>query len=97
MTTTSCNDSDERRLKLPTEVARDSGAMELVSVWFSNNKVKIMTRSGTGLDEDPTTWGEILSGIGANIAQCRQSVTDASTSETLAVIRQSLNESWPDT
>jgi hypothetical protein len=88
------NNPDERRLQVPSDVMNNAQALELASVWFSNNKVKIMTRTGTGLDRNPAIWGEILAGIGENIAVCLQEATSASPSQTLATIKKSLDERW---
>ena len=55
--------NNERQLELPAEIGGDAHAIELVSAWFSRNKVKIMTRRGTGLDQNPGNWGEILVSI----------------------------------
>ena len=86
--------TDPRRLVIPTELESDESAFELVSAWFSSNRVKIMTRSGTGLDDNPAIWGEILAGVAENIAVCIQDVNGAEPSETLATIKSSLDAKW---
>lgn len=74
--------SDPRRLELPGEISCDEKALELISVWSLKNKVKVMTREGTSLDDRSDIWGEIVAGIVRNIAehladhQCIQ-LTDA--------------------
>jgi hypothetical protein len=83
-----------RRLDLPVEIAEDAGAIELVSVWYSRNKVKIMTRSGTGLDQNPGIWGEILASIAQNAALSVQNALGIPAPETLAKIKESLDRHW---
>jgi len=85
---------DPRRLELPADLADDDAAFELVSAWFASNRVKIMTRSGTGLDDDPAPWGEILTGIAENIAVCIQDMNGADPSETMAIIKEALDKRW---
>jgi hypothetical protein len=89
------DNGDDRRLEVPIELISDAGATELVSVWFSQNKVKIMTRSGTGLDDNSAIWGEILAGLALNIAQCTREATGADETTTLEVIKNALDKSWP--
>ncbi len=85
-----------RRLAISDDVLSDISAIELVSVWFSSNKVRIMTKAGTGLDQNSEVWGEILAGIAANVAQCTKETTGASESRTLELIRRSLDHNWPE-
>jgi hypothetical protein len=66
----------------------------LISVWFSENKVKIMTRSGTQLDVNPSVWGEILASVAHNIAHSREQSTGSAPTETLSAIKDSLDASW---
>ena len=89
------DNSDERRLKIPIEIASDPSATELISVWFSQDKVKIMTRSGTGLDTNSAIWGEILAGIAANIATCTHDETGIDESVTLQAIKDAVDRRWP--
>jgi hypothetical protein len=83
-----------RRLELPCEVVEDAGAIELVSAWYSKNRVKIMRRSGTGLDENLGIWGEILAAVAENAALCIQNALRIPPSETLAKIKESLDRHW---
>lgn len=85
---------DERRVELPPEIAEDADAVELVSAWYSGSQVKIVTRWGTGLDQNPGTWGEILAAIAENAALSIQRVLGVPPSETLAKIKQSLDRHW---
>src|SRR5687767_1050324 len=85
---------DERCLELPSHLSADQNAIELITVWFANNKVTVMTRSGTGLDSQPAIWGEILASIGENIALSMQSVNGENPARTLTVIKASLDETW---
>jgi hypothetical protein len=84
----------KRRLELPSEVVEDPGAIELVSGWYSRNRVKIMTRWGTGLDQNPGIWGEILAAVAENVALSIQSALGIPPSETLAKIKESLDRHW---
>lgn len=89
------DNGDERRLKVPIEISSDPSATELISVWFSQDKVKIMTRSGTGLDTNPAIWGEIIAGIAANIAACTREETGVDESVTLEAIKGAIESHWP--
>lgn len=91
------DNSDERRLKIPIEVGSDPSATELISVWFNQGRVKIMTRSGTGLDTNSAIWGEILAGIAANIAACTHDETGVDESVTLEAIKGAVDRHWPIT
>jgi hypothetical protein len=84
----------EGRLELPAEIAEDAVAIELVSAWYSKNQVRIITRWGTGLDQNPDTWGEILAAIAENAALSIQNVLGAPPSDTLAKIKESLDRHW---
>lgn len=94
---TTIDQRDERRLEIPVEIGSDPAAIELISVWFSQGKVKIMTRSGTGLDSNSGVWGEILAGIASNIALCTRDETGVDESTTLEAIHASLEKAWPET
>jgi Domain of unknown function (DUF5076) len=59
---------DARKLQMPEEVTRDQGSLELVSVWFSKGKVKVLTRDGTPLDQRLDIWAEVVAGVIRNIA-----------------------------
>jgi hypothetical protein len=59
---------DVRRLELPKEIAVDNSSLELISVWHSNGKVKVMTREQTPLDDRVEIWSEIVTAIVKNIA-----------------------------
>ena len=85
---------DERRLLAP-EIANDPNAYELVSGWaHSGGKVFVMTRTGTGLDNSPAVWGEILAAIAGNIALSVQDVTGADPTATMTTIKESLDRAW---
>ena len=88
------SENDQRRLAIPMDVADDDQAIELVTVWFSKDKVKIMTRSGTELDRNPLIWGEIMSGIGENIASCIMQVTGVTEQDSLKIIKASMDRTW---
>ncbi len=60
--------NDNRKLTLPEDVENDAQALELVSVWHSEGKAKILTRSETLLDKNMVIWSEIVAGIIENIA-----------------------------
>ena len=55
-------------MKLPDDVVDDSSALELISVWHSVGKVKIMSRDETQLDNRPDIWGEIITALIRNVA-----------------------------
>lgn len=61
-------ESDERRLDMPIELRHDPNALEFISVWHHDGKMKVMTRSGTRLDERLEIWSEIVLGVIENIA-----------------------------
>ncbi len=78
--------NDPRRLELPNDVVQDQNAFELAAVWVSNERLKIMIGCGTGLEERPHMWGEILAGVAVNAALSIQQSTGASIGSTLASI-----------
>ena len=88
---------DPRRLVVPDNISIDGGAYELLSAWATNGKVSVMTRTGTGLDQRPEIWGEILIGIAENIAVSLQEVTGAEAAATLQTIKVALDRRWPGT
>lgn len=57
-----------QHLSLPFDVQSDVDSLELISVWFSKGKAKVLTRSGTGLDERIKVWAEIVAAVVENIA-----------------------------
>lgn len=59
---------DERRLEVPDDVLVDEAALELIAVWFSNGKVKVLTRDGTPMDERLNIWAQVVAGVVENIA-----------------------------
>lgn len=59
---------DEQRLRIPDDVLSDEVSFELITVWYSNGKVKVLTRDGTPLDQRLEIWAEIVNGIIENIA-----------------------------
>jgi len=90
-----CQRPDERRLELPRDLICDFQAFELATVWFSRNKIKVMTRHGTGLDTRPAIWGEILASLKENIALSIEAGTGTCSSAVLAEIKASLDRNWP--
>ncbi|MCE9605475.1 MAG: DUF5076 domain-containing protein [Planctomycetia bacterium] len=86
--------NDPRRLLIPEPIASDLGSYELLSGWARNGKVSVMTRTGTGLDQQPEIWGEILVAIAENIALSIKDVTGANPDVTLATIKESLERHW---
>lgn len=85
---------DQKRLEIPTDIQDDGEAIELATIWFSRNKVKIMTRSGTGLDENVDIWGEILASLAENVALCVEDMVGRPVSETLSIIKKSVDHNW---
>jgi hypothetical protein len=86
---------DPRRLVIPEEISGDPKAYELLSGWATGaGKVTLMTRTGTGLDQSPAIWGEILAAIAHNVALSVRDVTGADPSLTMAAIKESLDRSW---
>ena len=84
-----------RRLQLPVEILQDPGAVELIDVWFSQNRVVAMTCRGTEFDRNPTIWGQILAGVANNLALSIEGVHGIPARETLKAIKESLDRSWP--
>lgn len=62
------NEKPGQCLVLPPDVQADNDSFELVSVWFSKGKAKVLTRADTGLDDRIDIWAEIVAGIVENIA-----------------------------
>jgi hypothetical protein len=81
-------------LALPRTIVDDTNAFELLTVWAAQNQIAALARAGTGLDTRPKVWGQILAGIGENIALTVQRATGAHPSDTLAAIKASLDENW---
>lgn len=59
---------DKRRLDVPDDVLGDEAALELITVWFSKGKVKVLTREGTPMDERLNIWAQVVAGVIENIA-----------------------------
>ena len=85
---------NHRQLEVPAEIVEDAGAIELVSAWYSRSHVKIMTRFGTGLDQNPAIWGEILASIAENAALSVENCLGIPAPQTLAKIKESLDRHW---
>jgi hypothetical protein len=86
--------ADDRRLVIPESIAHDLKAIELVSAWAHSDKVSVMTRTGTGLDENPNIWGEIIVAIAGNIAISLREATGADPAHTLRIIKESIDRAW---
>jgi hypothetical protein len=89
--------SDDRRLELPSELVGDDQAIELVAIWFVNDKVKVITRTGTSLDQQPLIWGEILAALGDNIARSIEQATGKPAVDTMVAVKNSLDHNWQET
>ena len=63
-----CTLRDEQRLRIPDDVVSDEFSIELITVWHSKGKVKVLTRDGTPLDQRLEIWAEIVNAIVENIA-----------------------------
>jgi len=87
-------DEVDRRLALPRVIVDDANALELLTVWAAQNKIASFVRAGTGIDGRPDVWGQVLAGIGDNIALSVQRATGAPSSATLAAIKASLDKNW---
>ena len=84
-----------RRLVIPQSLAEDPRSYELVSAWATGtSKISVMTRTGTGLDQMPAIWGEILAAIAGNIALSVREMTGADPSQTMDAIKESLDRCW---
>lgn len=86
--------SDPRRLVTPEPIASDSTAYELISGWVRNNSIFVMTRTGTGLDENSGIWGTVLVALAHNIALSTREITGADPTETLRIIKEVVDRQW---
>ncbi len=85
---------DERRLRLKEPLASDPEAFELLTSWWQSGRVSVMSATGTGLEQSPAVWGDILAAIGGNIALSMRNATGADPMATLATIKEALDRSW---
>jgi hypothetical protein len=85
---------DSRRLVTPEPIASDPAAYELISGWVRSRSIFVMSRTGTGLDQNPGIWGTVLVGLANNIAKSTQAVTGADPAETLGIIKEVLDQQW---
>ena len=86
---------DPRRLVIPESITGDPRAYELLAAWATGTgKVSVMTRTGSGLDQNPAIWGEILAAIAGNVALSVKAVTGADPSATMAATKESLDAHW---
>jgi hypothetical protein len=86
--------ADRRQLVLPDHAESDPNAFELLTAWSVGGKVIAASATGTGLENHPAIWGEILASLAANIALSTQATTGASTQKTLAEIKEGLERKW---
>jgi len=84
----------DQRLEIPEELLSSSDALELVAVWHYQNKIKILTRTGTNLDSSPETWGEILAAIAKNVALAIEGSNQQAVKDRLEVIKERLDRCW---
>lgn len=85
---------DSRRLITPEPIASDSTAYELISGWVRNNSIFVMTRTGTGLDQNSGIWGTVLVALAHNIALSTKEMIGADPAETLRIIKEVIDRQW---
>lgn len=84
---------ENRNLEMPSEVMDDPESLELVSVWYSKGKVKVLTRDGTQLDRRVELWTQIVAAVIDNIAEHVSVVNHSNKLDTIAQMTSILSGS----
>jgi hypothetical protein len=84
------------RLDVPEHIAKMEGAIELLSVWYASNKVHVMSRAGTRLDDDPAVWGKVLAAIARNVVSRQLHLKGSLASRYIEDIKKSLDAEWSE-
>ena len=85
---------DTRPLAVPDFLLENERALELLRAWYADNKVHVMTRGGTRLDDEPAQWGAILASVAENVVARQRHLKGAQAIAALNSIKLAFDEKW---